>query len=117
MHANNPLSIKDHFGKLAALICTHNIKPNAISNVDEKGFLLSQSTKAKVIGQRGKKNPHIKQHGGREMVTLIEAFTESDFVYPPFLITKGKAHMSNFFRHLDKAEYSNIVIAKSPKDG
>ena len=25
-----------------------------------------------MIGQRAKKNPHIKQHGSREMVTLIE---------------------------------------------
>ena len=115
VHANNPLSIKDHFRKLAALIRTHNIKPNAISNVDEKGFLLGQSSKAKVIGQRGKKNPHIKQHGSREMVTLIEAVTASGFVYPPFLITKGKVHMATFFRNLDKAEHSDILIAKSPK--
>ena len=61
---------------------TH-IKPNAISNVDEKGFLFGQTTRAKVIGRRGKKNPHIKQYGGREMVTLIEAVTASGFVYPP----------------------------------
>ena len=97
VHANNPLSIKDHFRKLEALIRTH-IEPNAISNVDEKGFLLGQSTKAKVVGQRRKKNPHIKQHGSREMVTLIEAVTASGFVYPPFLITKWKVHIANFFR-------------------
>ena len=115
VHANNPLSIKDHFRKLASLICTHNIKPNAISNVDEKGFLLGQAKKAKVIGQRGKENPHIRQHASREMATLIEAVTASGFVYPPFLITKGKVHMANFSRNLDKAEHSDIIIAKSPK--
>ena len=114
VRADNPLTIKDHFRKLAALIRT-NIKPNTISNVDEKGFLLGQTTKAKVIGRRGKKNPYIKQRGSREMVTLIEAVTASGFVYPPFLITKGKVHMANFFRDLDKAEHSDILITKSPK--
>ena len=49
------------------------------------------------------------------MVTLIEAVTASGFVYPPFLITKGKVHMANFFRDLDKAEHSDILITKSPK--
>ena len=68
VRTNNPLTIKDHFRKFAALICTHNTKPNAISNVDEKGFLLRQTTKAKVIGRRGK-IPYVKQHGSREMVT------------------------------------------------
>ena len=46
------------FSKLAALIRNHNIKPNAISNVDERGFLLGQATKAKVVGQHRKKNTH-----------------------------------------------------------
>ena len=115
VRANNPLTIKDHFRKLAALIRTHNIKPNAISNVDEKGFLLGQTAKAKVIGRRGKKNPYVKQHGSREMVTLIEAVTASGFVYPPFLITKGKVHTANFFRNLDKKKHSDILIAKSAK--
>ena len=53
-----------------------------ISNVDEKGFLLGQAAKAKVIGHRGKKNPYVKQYGSREMVTLFEAITASGFVYP-----------------------------------
>ena len=78
LHANNLLTIKDHFRKLATLICTH-IKPNAISNVDEKGTLLGQTAKAKMIGRRGKKNPYVKQHGSRKMVTLIGAVTASSF--------------------------------------
>ena len=49
------------------------------------------------------------------MVTLIEAVTATDFVYPPFLITKGKVHTANFFRSLDKEEHSGILIPKSPK--
>ena len=37
VHANNPLAVKDHFRKLAAMIRTH-ILPNAILDVDEKRF-------------------------------------------------------------------------------
>ena len=49
------------------------------------------------------------------MVTLIEAVTASGFVYPPFLITKGKVHTANFFRNLDKEKHFGILTAKSAK--
>ena len=49
------------------------------------------------------------------MVTLIEAVTASGFVYPPFLITKGKVHTANFFQNLDKKKHSDILIAKLAK--
>ena len=66
-----------------------HIKPNAISNVDEKGSFLGQAAKAKVVGQRGKKNPHIK-HGGREMVTLVETVTASGLYTRLFLSHEGR---------------------------
>ena len=68
-----------------------------------------------MIGRRGKKNPYVKQHGSRKIVTFIEAVTASGFIYPPFLITKGKVHMANFFRNLDKEKHSDILIAKPAK--
>ena len=49
------------------------------------------------------------------MVTLIEAVTASGFVCPPFLITRGKVHMANFFQNIDKEKHSDILIAKSAK--
>ena len=66
--------------------------------------------KAKVIGHWGKKTLYVKQHGSREMVTLIKAITASDFVYLPFLITKEKVHMASFFKNLDKKRYPDILI-------
>ena len=65
--------------------------------------------------RRGKKNPYIKQHGSREIDTITVAVTAPSFVYPPFLITKGKVYTANFFRNLDKKERSGIPIAESAK--
>ena len=64
--------------------------------------------------RRGKKNPYVK-HGSREIDTINMAVTAPSFVYPPFLITKGKVYTANFFRNLDEKEHSGILIAESAK--
>lgn len=42
--------------------------------------ILGYSAKPKVITRRGKKTPHVKQHGQREMVTLFEAVRADCYV-------------------------------------
>ena len=114
VYANNPIIIQDHFRKLGKLICDEQIKPYAITNMDEKGIILGFSTKTKVITLKGKKTPYVRQDGTREMVTLIEAVTASGYIFPTFLITKGKQHTYGEFGNLRK-EDSDIRFAKSTK--
>lgn len=116
VYANNPITISDHFRKLGKIIRSEGIKPRAITNVDEKGIMLGFSSKTKVITQRGKRNPHVKQHGEREMVTLVEAVTADGYIFPTFLITKGKVHTYGAFGNLTPDDAKNQVrFAKSPK--
>jgi len=78
--------------KLGKLLTEHNIKDHNISNVDEKGNILGYLAKTKIITKRGQKHPYVKQDGKREMVTLMPAVSANGFLFPTFLITKGKVH-------------------------
>jgi len=112
--ANNPTTIADHFKKLGKVLWQENFKPYAIKNVDEKGIVLGYSAKPKVITRQGKKAPHVKQHGQREMVTLLEAVSADGYVFPSFLVTKGKIHTFGMFGNV-KDQDAKVRFAKSPK--
>jgi hypothetical protein len=67
--ANDPRQISEHFRKLGKVIRQQNIKPRAITNVDEKGFLMGYSKRTKVITRRGRKNPRVK--GGHQQKKVM----------------------------------------------
>ena len=54
--------------------------------MDEKGFVLGQALKVKVICRKGRRNP---RYGNREMVTVIECVSADGSVLPPMYIYKG----------------------------
>jgi len=62
--ANDPRIIKDYFCKLSKLVRTHGLKAPQIFNMDEKGFLMGQASRAKVICRRGRRNPRVTHDGG-----------------------------------------------------
>jgi hypothetical protein len=116
VYANDSKIIVDHFRKLGKIIKQEGIRPEAITNVDEKGIMLGISSKTKVLTRRGQKNPYVKQHGEREMITLVEAVTAHGYVYPTFLITKGKVHTYGSFGNVTPEDAKNeVYFAKSPK--
>jgi hypothetical protein len=69
------------------------IRSENIYNMDEKGFLLGQALKVKVICRKGRKNPRYSQDGNREMVTVIECVSADGRVIPPMYIYKGTMHL------------------------
>ena len=67
--------------------------------MDEKGFILGFSSKAKVICRAARRNPHVAQAGSREMLTVLEAVSALGTALPPFVVYKGKGH--NMGWHLE----------------
>jgi hypothetical protein len=112
--ANNLTTIADHFKKLGKVIRTERLRPHQITNVDEKGIILGYSSKSKVITRRGKKSPYVRQHGKREMVTLMEAISADGYIFPTFLITKGKVHTYRMFGNVQEQD-AEVRFGKSPK--
>jgi hypothetical protein len=68
-YAGNSRILQDHFRKLGKVITERKIKPKAITNVDEKGFVMGISPPTKVITRWGKKNPRVTQSSKRKFIT------------------------------------------------
>jgi len=58
-YGGNISALKDYFAKLLRLIRTRKIQPEDIFNMDEKGFIIGMSSKAKVICQTGRRPPRV----------------------------------------------------------
>jgi hypothetical protein len=78
---------------LGKLIRKLNAHPENIYNMDEKGFMLGQVMKVKVIYCRGRRNPRYSQDENREMDTVIECISVAGKVIPPMYIYKGGKHV------------------------
>jgi len=90
-YASNLASLRDYFRKLQKLIRKHNLKPEDIFKLDEKGFIIGMSAKAKVICRVGRRPPRVTQDGTREMLTVIECCCAALYMLPSFVIFKGVA--------------------------
>ena len=55
--ASNPTLIKDYFQKLGNILKKYAFKPENMYNMDEKGFLLGYSNRAKVIVRHRRRMP------------------------------------------------------------
>ena len=60
--------------------------------MDEKGFIIGKSLKAKVICWTGRRPPWVIRDGTREMRTVIECCCTAHYVLSSFVIFKGAAH-------------------------
>jgi hypothetical protein len=79
--------------QLGTLIRKLNAHLENIYNMDEKGFMLGEALKVKVIRRRGRKNPHYSQDGNCEMVHVIECISVAGMAIPPMYIYKGGKHV------------------------
>lgn len=67
--------------------------------MNEKGFILGFSSRAKVVCRARRRNPHVTQDGSREMLTVLDGVSALGHCLPPFVIYKGKGHYMGW--HLD----------------
>lgn len=99
--ANNPIILHDYFNKLQKLLRKHRFLPENIWNMDEKGFSLGFSSRAKVICRAARRNPHVAQDGSREMLMVLELVSVLGMALPPFVVYKGKGHYMGWHLETD----------------
>lgn len=96
--ASNPQIIQEFFAMYKSVVDKYAITPANIHNMDEKGFLIGQAAKCKVVV--AKDRPMTKfstQNGNRETVTVIEsASATGKNTAPPMIICSGKSHMASW---------------------
>jgi len=110
-YTSNLPSLRDYFKRLMKLMRKHHLKPEDIFNMDEKGFVIGMSAKAKVICRAGRRPPRVTQDGTREMLTIIECVCAALYMLPSFTIFKGKAHYMGWHTETNDPD---AVFAYSP---
>jgi len=83
--------------------------------MDKKGCMLGQAAERKVLGRVGRRNPHLKQDGNREMVTDIETVSATGHVLPPHIIYRGRSHLMGWHAGVKGDEDVQVRFAYSPK--
>jgi len=89
--ANDPAVVKKFCTVVQRTVYKYKLPPQNIWNMDEKGCMLGQAAKCKVLCRAGRRNPRLKQDGSREMVTDIETVSAAGHVLPPYIIYKGRS--------------------------
>jgi len=103
-YANDPALLQDYFAKLGRLIRQHGLRSSQIFNMDEKGFVMGLSAKAKVICRCGRRNPQVTHNGKPELVTVIETISACGNLLAPLIINKSAGHYLGWYQNLTDKE-------------
>lgn len=64
--------------------------------MDEKGFMMGQSTTVKIICRKKGKHTRKTQDGNREMITVLETVSATGALLPPMVVYKGQTHLEGW---------------------
>ena len=80
----------------------YGIHNDDIHNFDETGFQMGVASSSKVVtGSERRARPELVQPGDREWVTVIESICAAGYATPPFIIYKGRVHISAWYEETD----------------
>jgi hypothetical protein len=73
----------------------YGVLDDDIHNFDETSFQMGVIAQMKVVtGSERRTRPTVVQPGDREWVTLIQSICAAGYAIPPFIIYKGRVHIS-----------------------
>ena len=73
----------------------YGVDDNDVHNFDETGFQMGVIGTMKVVtGAERRKRPNLVQPGDREWVTVVQSICADGSCTPPFIIYKGRVHLS-----------------------
>jgi len=80
----------------------YGIHDNDVHNFDETGFQMGVIRLMKVVtGSERRARPDLIQPGNREWVTVIQSICAAGYTTPPFIIYKGRVHISAWYEEVD----------------
>jgi hypothetical protein len=76
----------------------YGVHDDDVHNFDESGFQMGVIGTMKVVtGSERRARPDLIQPGDREWVTLIQSICAAGYAIPPFIIYKGRVHISAWY--------------------
>jgi len=99
----DPEVIEKWFELVKNVKAKYGIVNEDIYNFDETGFQMGMISSQTIITDVEKRNrPKAIQPGDREWITVIQGINATGWTVPPFLIFKGKHHLSAWYEDLQK---------------
>ena len=73
----------------------YGVQDNDMHNFNETGFQMGVIGSMKVVtGSKRRTRPELIQPGDQEWVTVIQSICAAGYTIPPFIIYKGRVHIS-----------------------
>jgi hypothetical protein len=80
----------------------YGVHDDDVHNFDETGFQMGVIGSMKVVtGAKRRARPELVQPGDREWVTEIQSICAAGYATPPFIIYKGRVHLSAWYEEAD----------------
>jgi hypothetical protein len=80
----------------------YGVHEDDVHNFDETGFQMGVIGSMKVVtGSERRARPELVQPGDREWVTVVQSICAAGYATPPFIIYKGRVHISAWYEETD----------------
>jgi hypothetical protein len=98
----NPETIGAWFKLVEDTKAKYGVHDHDVHNFDETGFQMGVIGSMKVVtGADRRARPELIQPGDREWVTVIQSICAAGYATPPFIIYKGRIHISAWYEEAD----------------
>jgi hypothetical protein len=92
----------------------YGIQDEDMHNFDETGFQMGVIGAMKVVtGSERRTRPELIQLGDREWVTVIQSICANSEATPPFIIYKGRVHISAWYEETDIPHNWKLLVSKN----
>jgi hypothetical protein len=110
----DPAVIGPWFTLVAKTIAKYGVQPKDIHNFDETGFQMGVIGSMKVVtGSERHGRPDLVQPGNREWVTVIQSICASGSCTPPFIIYKGRVHISAWYEEVSILRHWKLSVSEN----
>tara|TARA_R110002003_G_scaffold88_10_gene7124 strand:- start:909 stop:1532 length:624 start_codon:yes stop_codon:yes gene_type:complete len=94
----DPVVIGTWFKLVEDTKAKYGIHDDDVHNFDETGFQMGVIGSMKVVtGSERRTRPNLVQPGDRDWVTVIQSVCAAGYATPPFIIYKGRVHISAWY--------------------
>ena len=92
----------------------YSIHDHDTHNFDETGFQMGVIRSIKVVTSSERRTrPQLVQPGDREQVIVIQSICAARYAIPPFIIYKGRVHISVWYKEADIPRNWKLSVSKN----
>jgi hypothetical protein len=106
--------VSARFTLVSKTITEFGVYKDDIHNFDETGFQMGVIGTMKVVtGSERRTRPQLVQPGDREWVTVTQAICSAGYATPPFIIYKGRVHISAWYEEVDIPHSWKLAVSEN----